>query len=131
MGSDPGNMVLHNRMLQIFDILSFCKNKADFVVKKGIFWDFRYFCTEKRPYFCKNSKYQKFVTYNCGEPFLLVLSQFSASEINFQASFFPFWAIFQKQNLRFWGDFPIQICENAWVGANFVMSYLGSHFFPR
>ena len=37
IGSDPGNMVLHNRMLQIFDILSFWKNMGSFVAEK---WDF-------------------------------------------------------------------------------------------
>ena len=74
-------------------------------LKNGIFWDFRYFCAEKRPYFFKNSKYQKFVACDCGEAYFLGLSQFSASEIDFQASFFHFEPFFKNKNLDFGGIF--------------------------
>ena len=48
---------------------------------------------------------QKFVTCDCGEPYFLGMSQFSASEIDFQASFFHFEPFFKNKNLDFGGIF--------------------------
>ena len=131
IGSDPGNMVLHNRMQQIFDILSFWKNMAAFLRKNSENLRKSHFSATKEAIFFQKLKISKICNMRLwrtifpgSEPILSLRNWFSGE-------FFPFWAIFKKQKLRFWGDFPIQICENARVGPNFVASYLGSRFDSR
>ena len=83
-------MVLHNRMLQIFDILSFCKNMAAFPCKNSENLRKSLFLPGKVPIFFKNSKYQKFVACDCGKWFFQGLCQFLAPENDLGLSFFNF-----------------------------------------
>ena len=131
IGSDPGNMVLHNRMLQIFHILSFWKNMASFVAEKWDFLRFSLFLRRKAAIFFQKLKISKICCMRLWRSIFPGSEPIFSLRNWFSGEFFPFWAILQKQKLKFWGDFPIQICENARVGANFVASYLGSRFFPR
>ena len=59
IGSDLGNMVLHNRMRQIFDILSFWKNMATFPGNKRDFLRFSLFSRGKVPIFFQKLKISK------------------------------------------------------------------------
>ena len=123
---DQQNMLLYNSIRQIFYFLIFRRDMASFARKNR--WK-----SQNRLFFRGNEaisrqKIKKSKIWRIE----LWRSIFCRSQPNFGprnwsgVEFLRFWAIFQKQKLSFFGDFPIQIGENVRVVANFVASYLGT-----
>ena len=122
IGRHFGKTIFHNRMLQIFDILSFWKNMGSFVAEKWDFLRFSLFLRRKAAIFFQKLKISKICNMR------LWRTIFPGSEPIFSLSFFHFEPFFNNKKLDFGGDFPIQICKNAHVGASFVASYLCRRF---
>ena len=94
---------------------------APFPQKITDFGIFSYFSAEMQPHLGKKSENQKFDGYNCGEAYILDLSQVMALEIDLELRFSDFQPLLKNKNLS---HFPIQIGENTHIVANFVASYL-------